>query len=248
MGWLRRFLRHAFELLGACVLAPVVGEYFIQGAKERGYYEHPWAWTEAPMKWFFALGADPTYRMIATFIVGIAIGMWMDTVLRRRDSNKFGTNDMDASNIRAEPTIHILFESREPYEVSEISAQGRVLSTVRIGFKATGKAMSNCRVYIEKIAPIPPLPGGGFPLLLAKSDFMLRHDEPVTMIDIASHWDHINQWRFNAPSGTFAETLCYIDDNISRVFELRIVSTEIQKTALFKIWTDESKQLHIKRM
>lgn len=59
----------------------------------------------------------------------------------------------------SEQTIDILFEPHPPYETSEIS-HGRGLSTVRIGLKAIGKTFANCKVYIEKIAPQPPLPGG----------------------------------------------------------------------------------------
>lgn len=56
-------------------------------------------------------------------------------------------------------TIDILFEPHPPYQTSEIS-NGRGLSTIRMGLKAVGKTFANCKIYIEKIAPQPPLPGG----------------------------------------------------------------------------------------
>jgi hypothetical protein len=142
------------------------------------------------------------------------------------------------------PEIQISFEEREPYEVSEISAQGKVLSTIRIGLKAIRKPFVNCKIYIEKITPIPPLPGIGFPMLLQQSNFTLRPDEDEMLIDIASHWDHITKFRFNAPDGRWPE-LNYIDDKPSRIIEIKITATGFQKSMKFKLWTDDSKRMHM---
>jgi hypothetical protein len=35
----------------------------------------------------------------------------------------------------------------------------------------------------------------------------------------------------------------YIKDDVERAITIKIETTEIQKTALFKIWTDDSKKL-----
>jgi hypothetical protein len=145
--------------------------------------------------------------------------------------------------------IAINFEPREPYETSKISS-GQVSSTVSIGLKALGKSFSNCDVYIEKIAPEPPLMGG-LPILLNGGGFVLRPDDPEHLVDIAFQWGRSNEFRFNAPFGTFAETMNYIKDDVPHMIEIRVKSKgaeTTEKAALFKIWTDESKKLHLERM
>jgi hypothetical protein len=143
----------------------------------------------------------------------------------------------------AQPNIRVLFEPHNPYETSKIS-HGRVLSTVRIGLKAIGKPLSNCKVYIEKMAPDPGIPGG-LPILLEGGNFVLWPGDPEKLYDIASHWDHVTKFRFNSPGGWWAETMNYIDDESPYRIEVKFVATELTKTFLFKLWTDESKQLHM---
>jgi hypothetical protein len=144
--------------------------------------------------------------------------------------------------------LSLLFETRDPYETSEIS-NGHVLSRVKIGLKASGRVFPNCKVFIEKIAPQPKLVGG-MPILLGGGDLFVRPDDPETLIDIASQWDHMSQFRFSAPiAPVYGGALNYLDDNIERTIEIKIrVGTEFQKIATFKIWTDASKKLHLKQM
>jgi hypothetical protein len=148
----------------------------------------------------------------------------------------------------ARQKLDVIFDPSPPYETSEIT-NGRVLSTVRIGLKVSGKPLSNCRVFVEKIAPEPPI-AGGLPILLEGGGFVLRTDDPEKLVDLASHWNHVNKFRFSAPMGGafFAEELGYIDDDVERVIEIKINATELQKTFLFKIWTDETKKLHLSPM
>ena len=109
---------------------------------------------------------------------------------------------------------------------------GRVLSTVRIGIsKKSNKNLSNCRVYIEKVAPEPALLGG-LPIPLADSNFTLRHDDPERFVDIASHWNHVDKFRFSSPiNGFFAASLCYLKDDVEFIIVIRFTSNEIQKSA-----------------
>jgi hypothetical protein len=144
------------------------------------------------------------------------------------------------------PAIEIIFEKHAPYEVSEIS-HGQILNTVRVGLKNSGwEPASNCKVYIEKISPLPEL-AGGLPIYL-KGDFILRNDEPEKLIDIASSWGHHSEkFRFSAPieGGFFAETLNYLDSNIPHTFEIKVQATECQRNATFRIFLDDSKKLHM---
>ncbi|MGH6671469.1 MAG: hypothetical protein ACRECV_05770, partial [Xanthobacteraceae bacterium] len=148
----------------------------------------------------------------------------------------------------SEQTIDILFEPR--YQTSEIS-HGHGLSTVRIGLKAQGKTFSNCRVYIEKIAPEPPLPGGAPPLLLQGNAPMLRPDDPETIIDVAYKWHHVGKYRFSTPLPPMDSHLLDIDDDPPRLIEIKVAARsdtdEFQKIALFRIRVDELKRLHLER-
>jgi hypothetical protein len=152
-----------------------------------------------------------------------------------------------AKPVAAEATgIIVNFEPTAPYVTNELS-HSHILNTVRIGLKATGRPLSNCKLYVEKIAPEPPIPGG-FPILLEGGGFILRPDDPEKLFDLVAHWDHVTKFRFNAPGGWWAETMNYIDDGPPRIIEIKFEATELQKTFLFRIWTDESKKLHLERL
>jgi hypothetical protein len=145
--------------------------------------------------------------------------------------------------------LEIRFKPASPYEVSEIS-RGHGLSTIKIGLKAVGKTFSNCQIYIEKMAPAPPMPGG-FPILLLDNAPMLRPDDPETLIRVASKWDHVGKYRFTAPLPPMDSSSWYIDDNPPRLVEIKVTARydagDFQKTALFRIRVDESKKLHLER-
>lgn len=143
------------------------------------------------------------------------------------------------------PQIDIRFEKRAPYESSN-AEHHHVKSTVRIGLKNSGGgSLSNCKVYIEKIVPEPPLPGG-LPILLNIEPFLLRHDDPERLIDIASQWDHVDQFRFSAPiGGSFAETLSSIPSHPQRTIVIRIVASESERRATFRLRVDDTKTIHL---
>lgn len=85
MPGLRRFLRWILSAFAVCVVVPVVGDVAVQVAKRSPFYEHAPQRVEAAMNWLAAIAADPTYRLVASFIVGLTLGMWLDTLLRRRE-------------------------------------------------------------------------------------------------------------------------------------------------------------------
>ena len=144
------------------------------------------------------------------------------------------------------PKIEICFRSGAPYEISEI-IHGRVRSAVRIGIRNSGGSpLSNCRIYIETVSP-PPVHVGLFPALLDGGSFVLRHDDPEKLIDVAFHWDHLKQYRFFTPIGglSSAESLNYMNETEQRKFVIKFVATECQKSAIFEILVDETKKLRL---
>jgi hypothetical protein len=161
------------------------------------------------------------------------------TLLRRRSPG-------DASSgVALDPKIEIVTTPATPYHET-VPEGGRVKSTVRIGIKNVGgKTLSNCRVYIEKIAPPAALPGADSHLL--KGDgFHLRHDDPEKLIDVAVHWDHTPTLRFcTPPPGGFFGVSEWIEDSPRRTFVIRVTATECEVSAAYEIWTDESRRLHL---
>jgi len=142
------------------------------------------------------------------------------------------------------PQIEIRFEKRAPYEVSEIQHH-HVLSTVRIGIcNSGGSPLSNCRVLLEKMAPELPIMGS-FPILMVSDRFTLRPDDPEKLIDIATHFDHVDKFRFNGPVSTFAESLNYLDDKQPLTIVLRVEAVECQRSASFRFWTDANRAVHL---
>jgi hypothetical protein len=173
-----------------------------------------------------------------------ALGLLMRLVPARQWETP-GSFEAPFRQDRKPGSIEISFGSGAPYQETKIS-QGHVLSTVRIGLSNPGETpLGNCRVYIDKISPEPPLPGG-LPILLEGAGFTLRHDDPEKLVDIATHWDHVDKFRFNSPaSGGFAETLLFIDDEPARTFVVKIEATGCQRSATFRLSTDDSRALHL---
>ncbi|MEF9443984.1 hypothetical protein OWS73_37005 [Burkholderia sp. 1B3(2022)] len=151
-----------------------------------------------------------------------------------------------SSSAALDPKIEIRTEDRPPYQITDVKS-GHVESTVKVGItNAGGKTLSNCKVFIERIAPPPNLPGGDTQLLEG-SGFHLRHDDPEKLIDIASHWDHIDKFKFSTPMpGGFFNNALYMEDGLKRTFAVRVVATECERSALFEIETDAAKRLHLK--
>ena len=56
------------EIVTAFVLIPVVGEFFVELAKEFHLYEHPWPKVEGAMNTLIALANNPTYRIVAALV------------------------------------------------------------------------------------------------------------------------------------------------------------------------------------
>jgi hypothetical protein len=144
-----------------------------------------------------------------------------------------------------DPKIEIVTGRTTPYLTTDVHAN-HVNSTVRLGIKNVGgRTLSNCKVYIENISP-PTNSPGGTSLLLDGTGFQLRHDDPQKLVEVAAHWDNHDKFRFSTPiGGGFFDTTQWMDDNTRRTFAIRVVATECERSALFEIWADESRKLHL---
>jgi hypothetical protein len=83
--------------------------------------------------------------------------------------------------------------------------------------------------------------------ILDGGSFVLRHDDPEKLIDIACYFNHVKQYRFSTPMGGFisTESLNYMNEAEQRDFVIKFVATECQKSAMFKIMVDETKKLRL---
>ncbi len=216
------------------------------------------ALTAATLGWqhFFGSTPESAYKKASAPIQLLSWEVWLwaaitvflvvfiaATLLRRRSSGGEGVSASET--VALDPKIEIVTGPAAPYQVTQVQG-GRVLSTVRVGIRnAGGKTLSNCKVYVEKLSPPLALPGGDTQLL-ELSAFHLRHDDPEKLMDIAAHWDHVDKFKFSTPPhGGFFEAGNYIEDGVKRTFAVRVSATECERSALFEMWSDDSKRLHL---
>lgn len=189
------------------------------------------------------------WAIAAAAVVTIANGFEKLWKARSGQQSAQSSNERGArasSGQLAPSPIEIRAERRAPYETSDVRG-GRVLSSTAIGLRnSSGTPLSNCQVSVERIAPETPIPGG-WPLVLDGGGFTLRHDEPEKLVLVATHWSHVDKFRFNAPAvaAGFAEQLMFIDDREPRTFVLRVAATEHQRSATLRLWTDDQRCIHL---
>ena len=80
---MRRFLQLFWAALAAVIFVPILGGFFSELAKEQGWYEHPTARVETVMSWLSGIAFHPAYLFAAGLVLGLALGMWMDLVIRK---------------------------------------------------------------------------------------------------------------------------------------------------------------------
>jgi hypothetical protein len=92
MGSVYQTARIAITVIASAVttaiIVPVVGEFFIGMAKERHLYDKPDQWPERAMSGLLAISELPWLRAIALFLVGLTIGLWIDTIARRKSARR----------------------------------------------------------------------------------------------------------------------------------------------------------------
>ncbi|GAB3629838.1 hypothetical protein PTE30175_05417 [Pandoraea terrae] len=248
MGFVRRISKH--PVWATIISAAILGSVSFGWTIFAHFYGITWEFVFAEVatlaEYFRASIQLPRWQIwLWAAVTVVLVALAAASILLRRPSTSSVSN---TSNGRAtQPCkIEIHTEQVAPYQMTEVQA-GRVLSTVRIGIKNSGgKTLSNCKVYIEKISP-PASPLVDTVLLLDGSGFHLRHDDPEKLVEIAAHWDHVEQFRFSNPtSGAFFESMQYMDDATKRTFVVRVDALECKRSALFEIWADESRKLHLK--
>ena len=71
----------------AAALLPVIGEFFIELAKEKGLYQHPSERLERTVNWLLAIADLPGFKISVAVLASFAAGMWLDTIVRRKQAS-----------------------------------------------------------------------------------------------------------------------------------------------------------------
>jgi hypothetical protein len=88
----RRILSWLAGSLLLAIVSGVVGEFFTALAREKGWYQHPSERLDVAMNAFSSFVTHSSFLTATAGIVGLAVGMWMDTVLRRSSLQRSPVN------------------------------------------------------------------------------------------------------------------------------------------------------------
>jgi hypothetical protein len=88
----RRILSWLAGSLLLAIVSGVVGEFFTALARENGWYQHPSERLDAAMNAFSSFVTHSSFLTATAGIVGLAVGMWMDTILRRSSLQRAPVN------------------------------------------------------------------------------------------------------------------------------------------------------------
>ncbi|MEQ8746435.1 hypothetical protein [Pyruvatibacter sp.] len=83
MWSLQRILRWAAAGLLGLMLSPVVSEFFIELARERGVYDNPTETLEGGIAMLSGLVNSQYFISTLALVAGLSVGLWLDHFLRR---------------------------------------------------------------------------------------------------------------------------------------------------------------------
>ena len=86
MRFVSKHWRAALTIICLWAAVPVVGESFIDFAREKGFYKQSSHLFEGIMNAFIAVADLPGFRQFVLLLVGLVAGVWLDTFVRQRVS------------------------------------------------------------------------------------------------------------------------------------------------------------------
>jgi hypothetical protein len=97
--WVRRKIRKIAIGLVVLVLLPLTleipGHWLIAWAEERGWFRRPSERLDAAMTYLSVITASPWFTWIGGGILGFAVSVWLDALLKRRYEGKSRTSPED---------------------------------------------------------------------------------------------------------------------------------------------------------
>jgi hypothetical protein len=89
MSRIRTIARWVFSFIFLILAAPsavaVLGEFFIEMARERGFYKDPWQRLDSAVTWLGDFVGHTWFMCLVAGFFGLAAGSWVDNLLRRRE-------------------------------------------------------------------------------------------------------------------------------------------------------------------
>jgi hypothetical protein len=70
------------------LLAPVVGDFFVEIARENGFYNNATAKVQAVVDWLQSIFGEQGFFWLLFGIGGLAAGLWLDVLLKRREPER----------------------------------------------------------------------------------------------------------------------------------------------------------------
>ncbi len=169
MSYRKKIRPVVLALLGV-VLLPIFGEFFVEFAREKGWYKNPSEQVEGIMNFISTITNLPYFYHFVVFIAGLSMGVSVDLFLRKRE-----TPDAVYVN-KAELRLRTFDDNRVPERISHINIwRWYILSNVFVPInrdtgEATTSVVTNLFVTFDR-----PVRVGS--LLVSSPDFSLPQYE-----------------------------------------------------------------------
>jgi hypothetical protein len=100
----QKHIRQLALWLVSAVLAALVTNFFVSWAQERGWYDRPSARVAAMISYLSMPTASAWFHWAGGAIIGFAAGVWLDSILKRRNQNITATSE--ANNFSKWPKVY----------------------------------------------------------------------------------------------------------------------------------------------
>jgi hypothetical protein len=85
---MRQYLRWALLAVFTILVLPVIQEFAVNFARDWGLYDNPTESASAAWGYIQVIASIPYFESLLTFVGGLTLGVWIDTILRRRPTFK----------------------------------------------------------------------------------------------------------------------------------------------------------------
>lgn len=108
-----RIVRGLLTLSFAIIVIPVGGEFFIGLARKRGLYENPSEAASRAMNLLISIADLPLLKPLALVLFGLVIGLWIDSLVRKRSLQVYIAPIKQAKAAPGRPADPLSFEEQQ---------------------------------------------------------------------------------------------------------------------------------------
>lgn len=157
MPSIRRFLRWVaatvFAGLVLAILGSVVGEFFVEWARENDYYKDPSKRVENAVTWLSNLVQEPWFIYSTVAVGAFALGLWLDHFLRRKSADGLAKSPAPKLEKTTQPELDL--PDPDPFDVYEGPAHDTLIRFVTRHLLPTCSAQMLLQRAILKEVPTP---------------------------------------------------------------------------------------------